>query len=711
MEILAKVSGMYRRSVSLSTRNSIRTHGRFVSSVPSASPCLSCNSYRSSSRFVSSSPSCAPRTSLLRSHSKRFSSTLSSEFASDESIASPDGPLYPSKKKQRNVAVIAHVDHGKTSLVDCLLKFSKEDGVTGSMDSNPLERERGITILAKCTSFRHNDILYNIVDTPGHADFSGEVERILNMVDGVMLVVDALDGPMPQTRYVLSKALQKGLKPVVVLNKCDRPHTRIGTVENEIFDLFVNLNANDDQLDFPIVYTSAREAWSCADVNSRTPESNMAHLLDVIADVIPAPRILGDSKQPFRMLVNQMEHDQYLGKLVLGRVSSGSIKAGDAIVALDRTGKKLEEGKAMKLFTRRGNMQVPLEAASGGDIIMISGLSSPIPTCTVSSPAAIKPLFCDPLDPPTLSMYFGVNDSPLGGREGTSLTANVIHERIRKEVETNIALSVEQAPNLPGLADAVEVRGRGELQMAILIENMRREGFELSVSPPSVLFQKDAEGNKTEPYELVIVDIDDTLSGMVIERMAQRNAKLDEYTNLGPGKSRLSFRAPSRGLIGFQSELKTESRGTATIHRVFDTYGPYVKDLDRKPKAAMVSNSPGQITAYALDSLQARGQLFVKPGDQTYIGHIVGECSRESNYDLDVNPVRAKKLTNMRASGTDEAVRLPPPKIFSLEEAIVYVSPDELVEITPSSIRLRKRILDQNTREKLSRELAKQFRT
>lgn len=410
------------------------------------------------------------------------------------------------------------------------------------------------------------------------------------------------------------------------------------------------------------------------------------------------------------MLVSQMDHDTFMGRLLIGRIMSGSVKPGDVVVAMSREGEKMEEAKITRLFARRGASALPLETAMAGDIVQIAGLSKPLPTCTVAAPSVTRPLYADPIDPPTISMCFGVNDSPLAGREGTKLTSSVMQERLAKEAQTNIALELSNAPALPGLADATEIRARGELQLAILIENMRREGFEISVSPPVVLFRKDAEGNDTEPYEHVVIDVDEQYSGGIIQEMALRKGDLKDFINQGKDKVRLQFLAPSRGLIGFQSDLKTMSRGSATINRIFDSYGPYVKGLDRKPRAVMVSMVAGPITAYALDALQARGFFFVSPSQQTYNGHIIGECSRDSLYDMDVNVVKGKKLTNIRAAGSDDAIRLPPPKIFSLEEAIVYVAPDELVEVTPGTLRLRKRILDPAEREKQSRSLAKSLK-
>ena len=587
-----------------------------------------------------------------------------------------------------------------------------------SMDSNPLERERGITILSKVTSVQFGGHTVNIVDTPGHSDFGGEVERVLHMVDGVLLVVDALEGPMPQTRYVLSKALAKGLKPVVVFNKCDRDGARIGAVENEVFDLFVDLEANDEQLDFPMVYASAREGWTVGDADTAKDAAKrkavgdvenggtgMTHLLETVLRAIPAPRVLEGAA--FRMLVTQMEVDPFLGKMVLGRVASGSVKLGDAIVSLSREGERREEGKVLRLFSRRGLAAIPLQSAEAGDIVQVAGLQTPIPTSTVASLPVTRPLFADPIDPPTISMSFSVNDSPLAGKEGTQLTSTMISERLAKEAAGNVALQMLAGVPQQGMPDATEVRGRGELQLAVLIETMRREGFELSVSPPAVLFRRDAEsGKRQEPYEEVVVDVDNEYTGIVIEKMALRKGNLREFAQAGAGKARLNFLTPSRGLIGFQSEIKTDSRGTAVMHRRFEEYGEYIPGLERKPRGVMCANCSGVITSYALDSLQVRGQLFVAPGDATYMGMIIGECSKDDK-DMDVNPVRAKKLTNIRSAGNDEQVRLSPPRLFSLEEAIVFVAPDELVEVTPTKLRLRKRVLDIDNRARFARDYAK----
>ena len=607
-----------------------------------------------------------------------------------------DGRVFATDRKIRNIAVIAHVDHGKTSLVDQLLKATVESSqMVGSMDSNPLEKERGITILSKVTSLEFADHLINVVDTPGHADFGGEVERVLNMVDGVLLVVCATEGVMPQTKYVLGKAVARGLRAIVVLNKCDCDGTRLGTVENEIFDQFASYpDVTDEQLDYPVVYASARQGWTAPSVEGGAERAAsaavaagagsgggaMAHLLATIVAHVPPPTVLGGPGDPFRMSVNLMEVAEYVGKLVVGRVQSGRVRPGDAVVALAREGARTEEGRVTKLFGRRGMVRVPLAEAHAGELVELAGLQTPVPSSTLCAPAAatggtlLKPLWAAPLDPPTIAMSFTVNDSPLGGREGTHLTSSAIAARLAKEAVSNVALEVAAGAGGGG-GDSTEVRARGELQLAVLIETMRREGFELSVSPPSVLFRTEVDpatgrAARLEPYEALLVDVGEEHSGVVIERCAERKAELKEFVQLGGGKVRLEFYAPSRGLIGLQSELKTDTRGTAVLNRVFEGYGPYLSALNRKDRGVLVSNTAGNITSYALRDLEPRGQLFVGPGEATYCGHVIGECSKDDR-DLDVNPVKAKKLTNVRASGMDEAIRLSPPRIFSLEDAIV----------------------------------------
>jgi len=661
---------------------------------------------------------------------------------------SKDGPLFEYAAPTRNVAVIAHVDHGKTSLVDQLLKTCAVFQA-GSMDSNPLERERGITILSKVTgvSYRGTDIA--IIDSPGHADFAGQVEQVLSMADGCLLVVCATEGPMVQTRFVLSKAIARGLKPIVVVNKADRDTARLGAVENAVFDLFVALEATDEQLDFPILYTSARHGWATPSLDearalAAAPPApgagpGMAPLLDAMLAHVPPPRVLGGPGEPFRMLVSQMEIVPFVGKTLIGRVAAGTVRVGDALVALSREGAPQEAAKVSKLFRRRGMESVPVPSAAAGEIVELAGFAVPTPTSTLAAapPAAggggggggvgagsaaaaaaaagtLRPLYAEPLDPPTISMAFSVNDSPLaakGPQPGTQLTSSVIAARLHREAAANIALEVVAGGSGGGGGggEALEVRGRGELQLAVLIETMRREGFELSVSPPTVLFRTSPGGERQEPYESVIVDVDEAFSGVVIEKLALRKATMTNFGAAPGGKARIEFTGPSRGLIGVQSELKSETRGTAVLNRRFSEYGAYVPGLERKPRGVLVSTSAGATTGFALAALEARGVLFVTPGEETYSGAIVGENSKEPR-DMEVNPVKAKKLTNIRSAGAEELVRLSPPRLFSLEEAIVYVAPDELVEVTPTAIRMRKRLLDASERERAARSYSKSIK-
>ena len=623
--------------------------------------------------------------------------------------------------KVRNFAIIAHVDHGKTTLLDTLMNQGGQQASERLMDNNDLEKERGITISSKYTSFPWRDCVFNAVDTPGHADFGGEVERVLDMVDGCLLLVDAQEGPMAQTKFVLSKALQKGLKPVVCLNKVDRPGVTeqgCAEVESKLFDLFANMGATDDQLDFAVVYASAREGVASLDfaeaarlcAEGAGSEKSVAPLLDVLLDRVPPPP--GSADERFKMLVSMIEHDAFVGRLVTGRVASGSVAVGDRVKAMrrgggDGEGGDREAGRVTKLFTSRGGARAPLGRASAGDIVSVAGLSAATVTDTVAAPDATEPLWASPIDPPTLKMTFGVNDSKLGGREGKNLTGRVIWDRLVAEAETNVALRVLQQEG--GGGDRFEVQGRGELHLGVLIETMRRENFELSVSPPAVLYKPDPDrpGKRLEPLEEVLAEVDEEHVGGVIEALSLRKGELlDMQHGAGEGgKTRLEFLCPSRGLIGFRSVFVNETRGTGTMHRSFRGYGEFRGAMDRVRKGMIISSASGVTTTYALGQLEARGSMFVGPKVEVYEGMIIGESSRDES--LEVNACKEKKLTNMRASGTDETVRLTPPRLMTLEEAIGYVQSDELIEVTPSAIRLRKAELDSGKRKAQSRKAAK----
>ncbi|GAB2262989.1 hypothetical protein Droror1_Dr00003986 [Drosera rotundifolia] len=605
----------------------------------------------------------------------------------------------------RNVAVIAHVDHGKTTLMDRLLRQCGADVPhERAMDSISLERERGITIASKVTSISWKDNELNMVDTPGHADFGGEVERVVGMVEGAVLVVDAGEGPLAQTKFVLAKALKYGLRPILLLNKVDRPSVseeRCNEVESLVFDLFANLGASEIQLDFPVLYASAKEGWASSTFTKSPPEEarNMSQLLDAIVQHVPSPTATLNA--PFQMLVSMMERDFYLGRILTGRISSGVVRVGDRVHGLrssDAEVQKIEEGKVVKLMKKKGMSMALVDSAGAGDIVSMAGLANPAIGHTISSAEVMDVLPTVELDPPTISMTFGVNDSPLAGKDGTHLTGGKIGERLVAEAETNLAINV-----IPGLSESFEVQGRGELQLGILIENMRREGFELSVSPPKVMYQT-KNGQKLEPLEEVTIEINEEHVGFVMEALSHRRA---EVVDMGPvpghvGRTRLSLTCPSRGLVGYRSVFNSDTRGTGFMHRAFLTYAKYRGPLGNVRKGVLVSMGNGTIKAYALMSLEARGTLFVTPGMETYDGMIIGEHSRET--DLDVNPVRAKELSNMRAAGKDENVKLSPPRIMTLEEAIGYVASDELIEVTPKSIRLRKRYLDVNKRKTMSKK-------
>ena len=600
----------------------------------------------------------------------------------------------------RNVAIIAHVDHGKTTLVDALFRTAgmfrdNQQVETRAMDSNELERERGITILAKCTSLTWKDTKLNIVDTPGHADFGGEVERILSMVDGVIVLVDAAEGPMPQTKFVVSKALSLNLNPIVVINKIDRQDARPQEVIDEVFDLFVALGANDQQLDFPILYASGRSGWAVKDMNDE--RKDLSPLLETIVDHVPPPEKNYDA--PFSMLVTTIESDPYLGRVLTGRIQSGVAKINESVNALRPEKGVVERARLTKLLAFQGLKRIPIEEAKCGDIVAIAGLSEATVADTIASPEITEPLKSLPIDPPTISMTFSVNDSPLGGKDGKKVTSRLIGDRLFKEAEGNISISVKRAEN----NDSFEVAGRGELQLGILIETMRREGFELSISRPKVLMHKDETGQLLEPMEEVLADVDDEFSGIVIEKLTQRKGDLKDMRPSGAGKTRVTFLIPTRGLIGYYGEFLTDTRGTGIMNRSFAGYGPHRGIIPGRQRGALISIGNGSAVPYALFFIQERGVLFVNPGEPVYDGLIIGEHSKDN--DLEVNPTKEKHLSNMRASGKDENIRLSPPRVITLEQALSYINDDELVEVTPKAIRLRKKYLDSITRKKMNRAL------
>jgi len=599
-------------------------------------------------------------------------------------------------KEIRNVAIIAHVDHGKTTLVDALLKqsgiFRDNQVVTECvMDSGDLERERGITILAKCTSVEHGDIRINIVDTPGHADFGGEVERILSMVDGAILLVDSAEGPLPQTKFVLGKALKRGLRPIVVINKIDRSDARPDEVLNEIFDLFVMLGADEKQLDFPVLYASGRQGWAVKDL-AKDERKDIMPLFDEIIAHVPAPDCSPDGD--FSMLVSTLEMDNFVGRILTGRIQSGSLKVNSTIKALDMKGNVIEQARVSKIMAFRGLKRTGIEEAFAGDIVTISGFTKATVADTLCDLSVTEPIPSTPIDPPTLAMTFAVNDSPLAGREGTKITSRLIADRLHKEAEGNVALTISNTDRM----DAFQVAGRGELQLGILIETMRREGFELSISRPRVLFHEGENGEKLEPIEEVVIDVDEAYSGVVVEKMSLRKAELTEMRPSGGGKNRLVFLAPSRGLIGYHSEFLTDTCGTGVMNRLFHGYAPYKGAIEGRRNGVLISTDDGKAVPYALWKIEERGILFIPPGVPVYTGMIIGEYAKGG--DLEVNPVKEKHLTNIRAAGKDDNVLLSPPRKMSLEEAISYIADDELVEVTPESIRLRKEILDSNLRKR-----------
>ncbi|MBO9100150.1 MULTISPECIES: translational GTPase TypA [Rhizobium] len=601
----------------------------------------------------------------------------------------------------RNIAIIAHVDHGKTTLVDELLKQSgsfrdNQRTVERMMDSNELEKERGITILAKATSVVWRDVRINIVDTPGHADFGGEVERILSMVDGAIVLVDAAEGPMPQTKFVVGKALKVGLRPIVAINKIDRPDARHEEVVNEVFDLFAALDATDEQLDFPILYGSGRAGWM-----NTAPEGPMDQglgpLLDLVLKHVPEPTV---GEGPFRMIGTLLEANPFLGRIITGRIHSGSIKSNQPVKVMGVDGKTIETGRISKILAFRGIERQPIEEAFAGDIIAIAGLSKGTVADTFCDPAVTEPLHAQPIDPPTVTMSFIVNDSPLAGTEGDKVTSRVIRDRLMKEAEGNVALKVEESE----AKDSFYVSGRGELQLAVLIETMRREGFELAVSRPRVVMHDDENGNKLEPIEEVVIDVDEEHSGIVVQKMSERKAEMVELRPSGGNRLRLVFYAPTRGLIGYQSELLTDTRGTAIMNRLFHSYQPFKGEIGGRSNGVLLSNQSGEAVAYAMFNLEDRGPMIIEPGEKVYAGMIIGIHTRDN--DLEVNVLKGKQLTNIRSAGKDEAVRLTPPIRMTLDRALSWIQDDELMEVTPKSIRLRKTYLDPNDRKRFGKKSA-----
>ena len=595
----------------------------------------------------------------------------------------------------RNIAIIAHVDHGKTTLVDRLLQQSgsfrdNQRVVERAMDSNDLERERGITILAKATSLVWKDTRINIVDTPGHADFGGEVERILNMVDGALVLVDAAEGPLPQTKFVVSKALKMGLKPIVVINKVDRSDARATEVANAVFDLFAALDATDEQLDFPILYGSAKQGWMAMSEDG-PKDQGMAPLFDLVLRHVPPPTV---EDGPFRMLGTILESNPYLGRIVTGRITSGSVKPNQQVKVIDRNGELIEEGRVTKVLAFRGLERAPIEEGFAGDIVAIAGLPEAFVSHTLCAPEVAEPLPAQPIDPPTLTMTFRINDSPLAGTEGDKVQSRIIRDRLLREAEGNVTLRISESNE----KDSMEVAGRGELQLGILIETMRREGFELAVSRPKVLFQHGPSGDLLEPIEEVVIDVDEEHSGVVVQKMAERKGEMVEMRPSGGGRTRLIFYAPTRGLIGYQGELLTDTRGTAVMNRLFHAYGPHRGDITGRRNGVLISTDQGEAVAYAMWNLEDRGPMMIEPGWKVYRGMIVGEHTRGN--DLEVNVLKGKKLTNIRTHSKDEAIRLTPPIRMTLEKALAYIEDDELVEVTPKSIRLRKKLLDPNDRKR-----------
>ncbi|MGO4128104.1 translational GTPase TypA [Inquilinus sp. YAF38] len=599
----------------------------------------------------------------------------------------------------RNIAIIAHVDHGKTTLIDVLLRQSgafRDNQVVAEriMDSNDLERERGITILAKCTSLVWKDVRINIVDTPGHADFGGEVERILNMVDGVVVLVDAAEGPLPQTKFVTGKALKLGLRPIVLVNKCDRPDARPHQVHDEVFDLFAALDANDDQLDFPTLFSSAKQGWAAESLEAE--RTDMAPLFDLVLRHVPAPKIEED--QSFRMLATTVEANPYLGRVLTGRIRSGTVRPNMTVKALSRTGETIETGRISRVLAFRGIERQPIEIGEAGDIVAIAGLETATVADTICDLNVTEAFAAQPIDPPTIAMTFSVNDSPLAGTEGDKVTSRVIRARLLREAEGNVALKITETAE----KDAFEVAGRGELQLGILIETMRREGFELSISRPRVVYQTDESGNQLEPIEEVTIDVDEEHSGIVVQKLSERKGELLEMRPSGGDKQRLVMLVPTRGLIGYQGEFMTDTRGTGVMNRIFHDYAPHKGAIASRHTGVLISNAQGEAVAYALWNLEDRGPMLIEPQVRVYQGMIIGEHTRGN--DLEVNVLKGKQLTNIRTTSKDEAVRLTPPIQMTLERALTYINDDELVEVTPKTIRLRKQLLDPNERKRVERQ-------
>jgi len=601
-------------------------------------------------------------------------------------------------QKIRNIAIIAHVDHGKTTLIDSMMKQSglfrdNQQVDERLMDSGDLEKERGITILAKPTSITWNDIRINIIDTPGHADFGGEVERVLGMADGVILLVDSAEGPMPQTKFVLGKALKLGLRPMVIVNKIDRQDKRPDEVVNEIFDLFVSLDANDEQLDFPILYASGRSGWCVSDLNDES--SDLKPLMSLIVEHVPEPKV--DEENDFAMLATLLDYDSYLGRCLTGKVISGNAKINDSVKAIDLNSNLIENGRLTKLFKFEGTKKVPVDEVFCGDIICIAGLTKASVSDTICNTNVITPLKSTPIDPPTMSVTITVNDSPFAGRDGKKVTSTVIRERLIAESETNVAITFSEA----GGKESFEIGGRGELQLGVLIETMRREGFELTVSRPKVLYKIGDKNEKLEPIEEVTIDVDEEYSSSVLDNMNRRKGDMVDMRSSGEGKTRIIFHAPSRALIGFQNRFLTLTKGTGVINRVFHEYGPYKGDIEGRRNGVLISTETGSAVAYALFNLQDRGVMFLGPQTEVYEGMIVGEHNRDN--DLGINVLKGKKHSNVRSSGADEAVILVPHQKMSLEQMMAYIEDDELLEVTPNNLRLRKKYLDPNERKKMSK--------